>query len=113
MTPKRKPLNFGPSERYLPGLTVGEALTFKFLDIGVDVDTDYGQKLQFHIEAINFLGSPSSSLHKGGEFTWNTVCKSAHRMHEYFIDNDMDSCDWTFILIAEEFGYRIKEPEVA
>jgi len=105
----RKPLDFGPSERYLPALKEGEALTFKLLDIGVDVDTEFGQKLQFSLEVINFLGDPSSSLHKGGKFLWNTVCKAAHDLHEYFIDQGMETCDWTFILKAEEYGYRISE----
>ena len=46
MVEERKPLSFGPSERYLPALKEGDALTFQLNDIGVDVDTEFGQKLQ-------------------------------------------------------------------
>ena len=114
MGAKRKPLNFGPSERYLPALKEGEALTFRLNDIGVDVDTEFGQKLQFSLEVINFLATPSSSHDQSlrlreGKYIWNTTCKAAKDLHEYFIDNGMETCDWTFILKAEEYGYSIKE----
>ena len=108
MGDKRQPLSFGPSERYLPGLKEGEALTFKLLDIGVDVDTEFGQKLQFSLEVLNFVAPPSSSL-KEGKYIWNTTCRAAKDLHEYFVDQGMETCDWEFVLKAEEYGYRIKE----
>jgi len=108
MVEEREPLNFGPSERYLPALKEGEALTFKLLDIGVDVDTEFGQKLQFSLEVLNVLTTPTSSL-KAGKYIWNTTCRAAKDLHEYFIDNNMEECNWTFTLKAEEYGYRINE----
>jgi hypothetical protein len=111
----RQPLNFGPSERYLPGLKEGEALTFKLLDIGVDVDTEFGQKLQFSLDVINVLTTSSSSL-KAGKYVWNTTCRAAKDLHEYFVDNEtkldagpLNLDEWTFTLTAEEYGYRITE----
>ena len=104
----RQPLSFGPSERYLPALKEGEALTFKLLDIGVDVDTEFGQKLQFSLDVLNVLTTPTSSL-KAGKYVWNTTCRAAKDLHEYFVDNEMETCDWTFTLKAEEYGYRINE----
>ena len=112
MVNERKPLSFGPSERYLPALKEGETLTFKLLDIGVDVDTEFGQKLQFSLEALNHTtpsSSPVTNYVKPGKYVWNTTCRAAKDLHEYFIDNGMESCDWTFVLKSEEYGYRIKE----
>ena len=112
MDAKRKPLNFGPSERYLPALKEGDALTFQLNDIGVDVDTEFGQKLQFSLRVINTAVSPSSSI-KEGTYVWNTTCKAAKDLHEYFIDNGMEATgplsDWKFVLKSEEYGYSIKE----
>jgi len=105
---ERKPLSFGPSERYLPALKEGDALTFQLNDIGVDVDTEFGEKLQFSLRVINTAVSSSSSI-KEGTYVWNTTCRAAKDLHEYFIDQDMETCEWTFVLKAEEYGYSIKE----
>ena len=110
MGEERKPLNFGPSERYLPALKEGDALTFQLNDIGVDVDTEFGQKLQFSLRVINTAVSPSSSI-KEGNYVWNTTCKAAKALHEYLVDGGFESCDTHFVLKAEEYGYRIKEVE--
>ena len=101
-------IDFGPSERYLPALKEGEALTFRLNDVGVDVDTEFGQKLQFSITVINHLSSSPSSI-KEGNYIWNTTCRAAKDLHNYFVDLDQDSCDKSFVLKAEEYGYRIKE----
>jgi len=110
MGEEQKPLNFGPSERYLPALQEGDALTFQLLDLGADVNTEFGQKLQFSIRVINTAVSPSSSI-KEGTYVWNTTCKAAKSLHEYLIDAELETCDTTFVLQAEEYGYRIKESE--
>ena len=108
MVNERKPLSFGPSERYLPALKEGDALTFQLNDIGVDVDTEFGEKLQFSLRVINTAVSPSSSI-KEGTYVWNTTCRAAKDLHEYFVDQEMETCSWTFVLKAEEYGYSIKE----
>jgi hypothetical protein len=108
MGEERDLIDFGPSERYLPALKEGDALTFQLNDIGVDVDTEFGQKLQFSLRVINTAVSPSSSI-KEGNYIWNTTCRAAKDLHNYFIDQDQDSCDKSFVLKAEEYGYRIKE----
>ena len=113
---KREPLNFGPSERYLPALKEGDALTFQLNDIGVDVDTEFGQKLQFSLCVINTAVSPSSSI-KEGNYIWNTTCRAAKDLHEYFVDSETNLehvrslalDEWTFVLKCEEYGYSIKE----
>ena len=112
MVEERKPLNFGPSERYLPALKEGDALTFQLNDIGVDVDTEFGQKLQFSLRVINTAVSPSSSI-KEGTYVWNTTCKAAKALHEYLTDADdqLGVPATHFLLQAEEYGYRIKEVE--
>ena len=101
-------IDFGPSERYLPALKEGEALTFRLNDVGVDVDTEFGQKLQFSLTVINHLSTTHSSI-KEGNYIWNTTCRAAKDLHNHFVDQDLDSCDKTFVLTAEEYGYRIKE----
>ncbi len=110
MGEERKPLNFGPSERYLPALAEGDALTFQLLDLPVDVNTEFGQKLQYSIRVINTAVSPSSSI-KEGVYIWNTTCKAAKSMAEWLMDSEEEINDTHFLLQAEEYGYRIKESE--
>jgi len=108
MGEQRNPIDFGPSERYLPALKEGEALTFRLNNTGVNVDTEFGEKIQFSLTVINHTTSPSSSI-KEGQYIWNTTCRAAKDLHEYFQKEKMESCDWTFVLKSEEYGYRIKE----
>lgn len=104
-------LNFGPSQRYLPALKEGEALTFQLNDKGVSVDTDYGEKLQFSLRVINIVGHPSSSIKPGETYIWNTTCKAARDLHTHLISIERAANEYTLLLQADEWGYRIKEVE--
>jgi len=79
-TPK---LNFGPSERYLPGkkLLEGDVLTINILSIEKDeVDTDFGSKLEFHINVL----SSSTDVVSPGKYTWRTIATAPRKVHEYW-----------------------------
>jgi len=109
-------LNFGPSERYLPGkkLLEGDVLTFNILEIEKDeVDTDYGSKLQFHIHVL----SSSTDVVKPGKYTWRTVAKAARRVHEYWLNqhNSQDGAHlmkefshWVWKMTVVENGVQLK-----
>jgi len=76
-------LNFGPSERYLPGkkLVEGDVLTINILSIEKDeVDTDFGSKLEFH---INVLSSSTEAV-SPGKYTWRTIAAAPRKVHEYW-----------------------------
>ena len=103
-------LNFGPSERYLPGkkLLEGDVLTINILSIEKDeVDTDFGSKLEFH---INVLSSSTDAV-KPGHYTWRTICKAAQDLHRYFTSERISSeiySTWVFELTVVENGVSLK-----
>jgi len=106
-TPK---LNFGPSERYLPGkkLVEGDTLTFNILDYErEEVDTDYGSKLQFHLDVL----SSSTDAISPGKYTWRTVASAARKAHEYFVEDKTNQADysvWVWQLTQMENGVRLQ-----
>jgi len=109
-------LNFGPSERYLPGkkLVEGDVLTINILSIEKDeVDTDFGSKLEFH---INVLSSSSDAV-SPGKYTWRTIAAAPRKVHEYWLGyyNSQDSgqllkdfSHWVWKLTVVENGVSLK-----
>ena len=109
-------LNFGPSERYLPGkkLVEGDVLTINILSIEKDeVDTDFGSKLEFH---INVLSSSTEAVSLG-KYTWRTVAAAPRRVHEYWLGyyNSQDAgqllkdfSHWVWKLTVVENGVSLK-----
>jgi len=102
-------LNFGPSERYLPGkkLVEGDVLTMNIIEVVKDeVDTDFGSKLQFH---LNILSS-STDVVSPGKYIWRTVAKAARDVHAYFIEgkDDPGSIYWVWELTVMENGVSLK-----
>jgi len=110
MTSDIPDLNFGPSERYLPGkkLTEGDVLTFNILDYErEEVDTDYGSKLQFHLDVL----SSSTDAISPGKYTWRTVASAARKAHEYFVEDKTNQADysvWVWQLTQMENGVRLQ-----
>jgi len=112
-TPK---LNFGPSERYLPGkkLVEGDVLTINILSIEKDeVDTDFGSKLEFH---INVLSSSTEAV-SPGKYTWRTIAAAPRKVHEYWLGyyNSQDAgqllkdfSHWVWELTVMENGVSLK-----
>jgi len=104
-TPK---LNFGPSERYLPGkkLVEGDVLKINILDFEKDeVDTDFGSKLEFH---INVLSSSTDAV-TPGKYTWRTVAAAARKLHAYYCETDMTQYQhWIWQLTVMENGVSLK-----
>ena len=101
-------LNFGPSERYLPGkkLLEGDVLTLNILDFVEDeVDTEYGSKLEFY---INVLSSSTDAV-KPGKYTWRTVAAAARKVHAYYCETDITIYDhWVWQLTVMENGVSLK-----
>ena len=86
-------LNFGPSERYLPGkkLLEGDVLKINILSIEKDeVDTDFGSKLEFHINVL----SSSTDVVSPGKYTWRTVAAAARKAHAWLKDTDAEKEGW-------------------
>jgi len=109
MTSDIPDLNFGPSERYLPGkkLLEGDVLTMNVTDYEKDeVDTDFGSKLQF---SINVLSSSTDAV-KPGKYIWRTVTTAARRVHKYLLTADMaDDWElWVWELTVMENGVSLK-----
>jgi len=116
MTSNAPDLNFGPSERYLPGkkLLEGDVLTINILSIEKEeVDTDFGSKLEFH---LNVLSSSTDAV-SPGKYTWRTVAKAARSVHEYWLSryNSQDSglllqefSHWVWELTVMENGVNLK-----
>jgi len=108
MTSDIPDLNFGPSERYLPGkkLLEGDVLTLNILDFEKDeVDTDFGSKLEFH---INVLSSSTDAV-KPGKYTWRTVAAAARKVHAYYCGTDITQYDhWVWQLTVMENGVSLK-----
>ncbi len=109
MTSNAPDLNFGPSERYLPGkkLVEGDVLTMNIIEVvRHEVDTDYGSKLQFH---LNILSS-STDVVNPGKYIWRTVAKAARDVHAYFVEgkDDPGSIYWVWELTVMENGVSLK-----
>jgi len=108
MTSDIPDLIFGPSERYLPGkkLLEGDVLTMNILEVEKDeVDTDFGSKLQFH---INVLSSSTEAV-SPGKYTWRTVAKAARDVHAYYCKTDITQYDhWVWQLTVMENGVSLK-----
>jgi len=101
-------LNFGPSERYLPGkkLVEGDVLTLNILDMDKDeVDTDYGSKLQFH---LNVLSSSTDEV-RPGKYIWRTVTAAARKVHAFLPAHHMkEYSHWVWQLTVMENGVSLK-----
>jgi len=108
MTSDIPDLNFGPSERYLPGkkLVEGDVLKINILDFEKDeVDTDFGSKLEFH---INVLSSSTDAV-SPGKYTWRTVAAAARKVHAYYCETDITQYDhWVWKLTVMENGVKME-----
>jgi len=116
MTSDIPDLNFGPSERYLPGkkLLEGDVLTINILSIEKDeVDTDFGSKLEFNINVL----SSSTDVVSPGKYTWRTVAAAPRKVHEYWLGyyNSQDAgqllkdfSHWVWELTVMENGVSLK-----
>jgi hypothetical protein len=111
----RKPLSFGPSERYLPSkkLQVGDVLTFNITDIETEeVDTEFGSKLEFYINVL----SSSTEVVSVGKYTWRTVAAAPRSIHKYYLENisatspfRKDFMTWVWKLTVVEHGFQLDE----
>ena len=101
-------LDFGPSERYLPGkkLSEGDVLTMNILSIEKDeVDTDFGSKLEFH---INVLSSSTDAV-SPGKYTWRTVAAAPRKVHQYWMHSHIENFShWVWELAVVENGVSLK-----
>jgi len=101
-------LNFGPSERYLPGkkLVEGDVLKINILDFeSEEVDTDYGSKLEFHINVL----SSSTNVVSPGKYTWRTVAAAARKVHAYLSGEVSEhAASWVWQLTVVENGVSLK-----
>jgi len=101
-------LNFGPSERYLPGkkLVEGDVLKINILDFEPEeVDTDFGSKLEFHINVL----SSSTDVVSPGKYTWRTVAKAARKAHAYLSGEvSEDAANWVWQFTVMENGVGLK-----
>jgi len=70
------------------------------------VDTDYGSKLQFHLNVL----SSSTDVVSPGKYTWRTVAKAARDVHAYFANgkDDAGSIHWVWELTVMENGVGLK-----
>jgi len=103
-------LNFGPSERYLPGkkLLEGDVLTINIVDFEQkEVDTDFGSKLEFHINVL----SSSTDVVTPGKYTWRTVARAARLVHAYYCKSTLGRAvwsEWVWQLTVVENGVSLK-----
>jgi len=102
-------LNFGPSERYLPGkkLLEGDVLTINILSIEKDeVDTDFGSKLEF---SINVLSSSTEAV-SPGVYTWRTVAAAPRKVHAYLTGEGdvVGAPSWVWKLTVMENGVKME-----
>jgi len=106
-TPK---LNFGPSERFLPGnkLVEGDVIKMNILDFEKEeVDTDYGSKFQFYLNVL----SSSTDVVSLGKYTWRTRARAPRKVHAYWIKQKTDVSEfshWVWRLKVVEYGYSLK-----
>jgi len=109
MTSDIPDLNFGPSERYLPGkkLLEGDVLTINILSIEKDeVDTNFGSKLEFNINVL----SSSTDVVSPGVYTWRTVAAAARKVHAYLTGEGdvVGAPSWVWKLTVMENGVRME-----
>jgi len=110
-------LNFGPSQRYLPGkkLLEGDVLTINILSIEKDeVDTDFGSKLEFNINVL----SSSTDVVSPGKYTWRTIAAAPRKVHEYWLGRHnslsnsgeflQEFSHWVWKLTVVENGVSLK-----
>jgi len=101
-------LNFGPSERYLPGkkLVEGDVLKINILDFEPEeVDTDFGSKLEFHINVL----SSSTEVVSPGRYTWRTVAKAARDVHAYLSGEVPENASsWIWEMLMMDNGVSLK-----
>jgi len=101
-------LNFGPSERYLPGkkLVEGDVLKINILDFeSEEVDTDFGSKLEFHLNVL----SSSTDVVSPGKYTWRTVAAAARKVHAYLSGEVSEhAATWVWQLTVVENGVSLK-----
>jgi len=106
-TPK---LNFGPSERFLPGnkLAEGDVIKMNILDFEKEeVDTEYGSKFQFYLNVL----SSSTDVVSLGKYTWRTRARAPRKVHAYWIKQKTDVSEfshWVWRLKVVEYGYSLK-----
>ncbi len=108
MTSDIPDLNFGPSERYLPGkkLSEGDVLKINILDFETEeVDTDFGSKLEFHINVL----SSSTEVVSPGKYTWRTVARAARSVHAYLCGEVSEhAASWIWEFTVMENGVSLK-----
>jgi len=109
MTSDIPDLNFGPSERYLPGkkLLEGDVLKINILDFeSEEVDTDYGSKLEFHINVL----SSSTDVVSPGVYTWRTTAAAPRKVHAYLIGEGdvVGAPSWVWKLTVMENGVKME-----
>jgi len=108
MTSDIPDLDFGPSQRYLPGkkLLEGDVLKINILDFeSEEVDTDYGSKLEFHINVL----SSSTDVVKPGKYTWRTVAAAARKVHAYLSGEVSEhAASWVWQLTVMDNGVSLK-----
>ena len=103
-------LNFGPSERFLPGnkLVEGDVIKMNILDFEQEeVDTDYGSKFQFYLNVL----SSSTDVVSLGKYTWRTRARAPRKVHAYWIKQKTDVSEfshWVWQLKVVEYGYSLK-----
>jgi len=110
MTSDAPDLNFGPSERFLPGkkLVEGDVIKMNILDFEKEeVDTDYGSKFQFYLNVL----SSSTDIVSLGKYTWRTRARAPRKVHAYWIKQKTDVSEfshWVWRLKVVEYGYSLK-----
>jgi len=109
MTSDIPDLNFGPSERYLPGkkLVEGDVLTINILDFEPEeVDTDFGSKLEFHINVL----SSSTEVVSPGVYTWRTTAAAPRKVHAYLTGEGdvVGAPSWVWKLTVMENGVKME-----
>jgi hypothetical protein len=103
-------LNFGPSERFLPGnkLAEGDVIKMNILDFEKEeVDTDYGSKFQFYLNVL----SSSTDVVSLGKYTWRTRARAPRKVHAYWVKQKTDVSEfshWVWRLKVVEYGYSLK-----
>jgi len=108
MTSDIPDLNFGPSERFLPGnkLVEGDVIKMNILDYEEEeVDTDYGSKFQFYINVL----SSSTDVVSLGKYTWRTRARAPRKVHAYLKAGVSEhAATWVWRLKVVEYGYSLK-----
>jgi len=83
-------------------------LTLNILDFEPEeVDTDFGSKLEFH---INVLSSSTDAV-SPGKYTWRTVAAAARKAHAWLKDTDAEKegwPNWVWQLTVMENGVSLK-----